>query len=71
MFFFLLSANDENPSVQALDGTNSTEQRSKDLLRSDKEANPATADKVTYFSVSKCQGNQKPKQVNKTKTELE
>lgn len=44
-----LNKNDENPSEQGLDGTNSTAQRSKDLLRSNKEANPATADQVTYF----------------------
>ncbi|XP_026706846.1 uncharacterized protein LOC113481425 [Athene cunicularia] len=49
------SQNDENPSVQGLDGTNSPEQRSKDLLRSNKEANPATAVTVTYSSVSKLQ----------------
>ncbi|KAM6197226.1 uncharacterized protein WM294_008666 isoform 2-T2 [Sarcoramphus papa] len=55
------SANDENPSVQGLDGTNSTEQRSKDLLRSNKEANPATADKVTYSSVSKFHDGGRPK----------
>lgn len=63
--FFLLSENDENPSVQGLDGTNVTEQSSKDLLRSNEEADPATADKVTYSSVSRFQGNQKQKQVNK------
>ncbi|CAM9670423.1 unnamed protein product [Bubo scandiacus] len=65
------SQNDENPGVQGLDGTNSPEQRSKDLLRSNKEANPATAGEVTYSSVSKLQGNRKQKQVHKAKTELE
>ncbi|GAB0177852.1 hypothetical protein GRJ2_000250500 [Grus japonensis] len=55
------SQNDENPSVQGLDGTNSTKQRSKDLLRTNKEANPATADKVTYFSIFEFQDGERLK----------
>ncbi|PKU40576.1 hypothetical protein llap_9131 [Limosa lapponica baueri] len=42
---------DEN-AMQGLNGTNFTEQRSEDLLRSTKEANPATADNVVYSSVA-------------------
>ncbi|KAM6420942.1 cell adhesion molecule CEACAM5-like [Pluvialis apricaria] len=40
------SQNDENPSVQGPDGTNVIEQGSKDLLGSNDEADPATADQM-------------------------
>lgn len=59
---FLFSENGENLSVQGLDGTNFTEQKTNDLLRNNKEANPATADKVMYSVVSRFQGMQKQKQ---------
>ncbi|XP_068766063.1 uncharacterized protein [Struthio camelus] len=60
------SQNDENSSVQGLDGTNSTEQRSEGLLSSDKEANPAIAEssyaqQTTYFLASTFQDGERLK----------
>ncbi|XP_063204445.1 uncharacterized protein LOC134521667 isoform X1 [Chroicocephalus ridibundus] len=55
------SQNGENLSVQGLDGTNFTEQKTNDLLRNNKEANPATADKVMYSVVSRFQDGERPK----------